>query len=170
VGRVYQFLRSLPYTRPRLIHQAIEDWVVGLAMRDYIERHLRESGERSREKVRGYARALEQKLRRYRESGALEVSLNELRNRAAELSLRLRGALDQSFYPRAARQLERVLRQSTSSVSLHIDYLQEKHQRHLQQLLRRLSRYGDRIRITVNEKVRHLVEIDSSVFVLSFES
>jgi radical SAM superfamily enzyme YgiQ (UPF0313 family) len=170
VGRVYHFLRSLPYTRPRLIHQAIEDWVVGLAMRDYIERHLRESGERSREKVRGYARALEQKLRRYRESGALEVSLNELRNRAAELSLRLRGALDQSFYPRAARQLERVLRQSTSSVSLHIDYLQEKHQRHLQQLLRRLSRYGDRIRITVNEKVRHLVEIDSSVFVLSFES
>ncbi|MEP7325662.1 MAG: radical SAM protein [Gemmatimonadota bacterium] len=170
IGRVTQFVRSLPLTRPKLIHQAIEDWVVGLAMRDYIERHLRESGEKSREKVRSHARVLEQKLRRYRENGALEVQLSELRNRATELSLRLRGALDRGFYTRAARQLERVLQQSTSSVSLHIDYLQEKHQRHLQQLLRRLSRHGDRIRITVNARVRHLVDIDSSVFLLSFEA
>jgi len=170
VRRVAHFIRSLPLTRPKLIHQAVEDWVVGLAMRDYIERHLRESGERSREKVRGYARALEQALRRYREAGAIEVKLTEVRNRATDLSLRIRGALDRGFYTRAARQLERVLRRSTSSVTLHIDHLQEKHQQHLQQLLRRLSRYGDRIRITVNEKIRNMVEVDSSVFVLSFES
>lgn len=170
VGRVAHFIRSLPLTRPKLIHQAVEDWVVGLAMRDYIDRHLRESGERSREKVRGYARALERALQRYREAGALEVKLTEVRNRATELSLRLKGALDRGFYTRAARQLERVLRRSTSSVTLHIEVLQEKHQRHLQQLLQRLSRYGDRIRIIVDEKVRNLVEVDSSVFVLSFES
>lgn len=169
-SRIAHFLRSLPLTRPKLIHQAVEDWVVGLAMRDYVDRHLRETGERAREKVRGYARALEHALQRYREAGSLEVKLTEVRNRATELSLRLRGALDRGFYSRAARQLERVLRQSTSSVTLHIEDLQEKHQRHLQRLLHRLSRYGDRIRIVVNEKVRNLVEVDSSIFVLSFES
>jgi radical SAM superfamily enzyme YgiQ (UPF0313 family) len=170
IGRIVQFLRSLPLTRPRLIHQAVEDWIVGLAMRDYIDRHFRQPGEASMERARGAFRMLEQSFRRYREAGALELSMSDVRNAAADLSLRLRGQLDRGFFIRAARQLERVLEQSTSSVTLHIDYLQEKHQRHLQQLLRRLSRYGDRIRITVHERLRDVVKVDSSVFVLSFES
>jgi hypothetical protein len=92
-----------------------------------------------------------------------------MKNRAAELTLRLRGALDGGFYRQAAKQLERVLRRSTSSVTLHIEDFQEKHRPQFQQLLQRLSRYGDRIRITVDRKVRDLVEIDSSGFVLGFE-
>jgi hypothetical protein len=168
-SRVWHFLRSFPFTRPQLMHQAVEDWVVGLAMRDYIDRHLRVASEGSLAKVRGYAQALERALRRYRESGALEVQLTEMKNRAAELTLRLRGALDGGFYRQAAKQLERVLRRSTSSVTLHIEDFQEKHRPQFQQLLQRLSRYGDRIRITVDRKVRDLVEIDSSVFVLGFE-
>jgi len=34
----------------------------------------------------------------------------------------------------------------------------------LERLLKRLSRYGDRIHITLNDKVRDIIEIDSSVF------
>lgn len=169
-GRVWHFLRSFPFTRPRLMHQAVEDWVVGLAMRDYIDRHLHPAGEGSLARVRSYAQALERKLQRYRESGALDVQLTEVKNRAAELTLRLRGALDRGFYSRAAKQLERVLRRSTSSVTLHIEEFQEKHRPQFERLLQRLSRYGDRIRITVDRKVRDLVEIDSSVFVLGFET
>jgi hypothetical protein len=92
-----------------------------------------------------------------------------VRNQAANLSLRLRGQLDRGFFTRAAGHLERVLRDSRSSVTLQIDHLNETHQRHLQRLLRRLSRYGDRIRIKVHARARHLVKVDSSVFDLSFE-
>jgi len=39
-ARAWHFLRSLPLTRPRLLPMAINDWIVGLALRRYAERHL----------------------------------------------------------------------------------------------------------------------------------
>jgi radical SAM superfamily enzyme YgiQ (UPF0313 family) len=41
-SRMFQFLRSMPLSRPSLIPLAIGDWVVGLTMRDYVDRHLTE--------------------------------------------------------------------------------------------------------------------------------
>jgi radical SAM superfamily enzyme YgiQ (UPF0313 family) len=40
VSRLFHFARSLPLRRPRLIPVAIGDWVVGLTMRDYVDRHF----------------------------------------------------------------------------------------------------------------------------------
>ena len=39
-ARAWHFLRSLPLARPRLMPMAINDWIVGLALRRYAERHL----------------------------------------------------------------------------------------------------------------------------------
>jgi radical SAM superfamily enzyme YgiQ (UPF0313 family) len=168
--RVVKFLGSLPLLRPRLIAQTVEDWIVGLAMRDYVDRHFQTVTQPSSGVVPTYLPALERALRRYREAGALELSLNRVRNRAEELSLRLRGRLDRAFFARAARHLERALRESSSCVALHIDALNEAQLPHLERLLKRLSRYGDRIRITVHEKLQGVVQVDSSVFHLSLES
>ena len=166
--RWWWFARSLPWLRPSLIPRAIEDWVVGLAMRDYIDRHFQPADEPARQLGSGYVRRLEAALARYREAGALEISL-EVRQAAVCLSLRMRGWLDRRFYVRAARHLDRLLRETRSSVTLHVDHLHQAHARHLARLLRRLSRYGDRIRITLHERVRGVIHIDSSVFHLSFE-
>jgi len=38
--RAWHFLRSLPLARPRLLPMAVNDWIVGLALRRYAERHL----------------------------------------------------------------------------------------------------------------------------------
>jgi hypothetical protein len=38
--RMWHFARSLPLTRPRLASLAINDWIAGLAMRDYAARHF----------------------------------------------------------------------------------------------------------------------------------
>jgi radical SAM superfamily enzyme YgiQ (UPF0313 family) len=167
--RFAQFIQTIPWTRPKLVVKVVEDWVVGLSMRDYIERHFGRIEEPARQATWSYLRRLEKALARYRDAGALEVSLGEVRHAAADLSLRLRGWLDRRFFARAARHLERFLKETQSSVTLHIDHLHETQVRHFQRLLRRLSRYGDRIRITVHERVREVVEIDSSVFNLSFE-
>jgi len=168
--RWWWFARSVPWLRPSVIPRAIEDWVVGVSMRSYIERHFQPAEEPARHRQLGshYVRRLEAALARYREAGALEISL-DVRQTAGALSLRLRGWLDRRFYTRAARHLERLLRETRSSVTLHVDQLHQTHVRHLQRLLRRLSRYGDRIRITLDERVRGLIQIDSSVFLLSFE-
>jgi radical SAM superfamily enzyme YgiQ (UPF0313 family) len=42
VPRAWHFLRSLPLTKPGLLHVAVNDWIAALAMRDYVERHLLE--------------------------------------------------------------------------------------------------------------------------------
>ena len=44
IGRLFHFLRSLPFRRPALIPLAIGDWVVGLTMRDYVDRHFLPQG------------------------------------------------------------------------------------------------------------------------------
>jgi len=169
-GRVARFATSLPYTRPRLMRQAIEDWIVGLSMRDYVDRHFQPVAEPAALLARRRLTGLEQALRRYWEAGALELTLTELKSRVMEVSLRLRGRLDKAFFSRAARHLERALRKTRSSVALHIDSLHETELPHLERLLRRLSRYGDRVRITVHRELRGRVRVDSSVFHLSFES
>jgi hypothetical protein len=48
VSRIFHFVRSMPFSRPSLIPLAIGDWVVGLTMKDYVERHFTESDETRR--------------------------------------------------------------------------------------------------------------------------
>jgi radical SAM superfamily enzyme YgiQ (UPF0313 family) len=40
IRRLFHFARSLPLSRPTLIPLAIGDWVVGLTMQDYVQRHF----------------------------------------------------------------------------------------------------------------------------------
>ena len=39
-SRMFHFARSIPFSQPSLIPVAIRDWVVGLTMRDYVDREL----------------------------------------------------------------------------------------------------------------------------------
>jgi radical SAM superfamily enzyme YgiQ (UPF0313 family) len=40
IRRMFHFLRSIPLSRPQLVPLVIGDWVVGLTMRDYVDRHF----------------------------------------------------------------------------------------------------------------------------------
>jgi hypothetical protein len=57
-----------------------------------------------------------------------------------------------------------MLRRSAATVTLHIDALRVDQRRQLERLLRRLAPYGDRVSIWIDERVRPVVPIDSSVF------
>ncbi len=164
IGRLFQFFRSLAFARPRLIPVVVEDWIVGLSMRDYAERHYVAPVERAREPARGYLRSFEKAFRHYVHEGALEISFDEVRHAAANLSISMKGWLDRRFFTRAARHLEQVLEGTTSCITLHIEELHETQRRHLKRLLDRLSRYGDRVHVAVREELRGIIEIDSSVF------
>ena len=106
---------------------------------------------------------------RYLDRGVLEVSLERVRNAAHNLSISIKGMLDVDFFDSVGTHLESVLRDTPSSVTLKIEEIHEAEHQHLHRLFDRLSRYGDRIYIAVNEKLRDKVHIDSSVFNLVLE-
>jgi hypothetical protein len=68
------------------------------------------------------------------------------------------------FFRRTARQLERLLADSSATLTLKIEYFAERERAHLERFLQRLARYGDRVWIVLDERVRSVVMVDSSVF------
>lgn len=169
VPRVFHFLRSVPFLRPMLIPSVVQDWIVALAMRDYVERHFVAAHQTS-DIAHRYLGLIEKAFHRYLARGSLEVSLSQVKTVAATLaisfnfSISFKGWLDRGFYRRAGRHLEKMLENTTSSLTLHIEELHETQLKHLNRLLKRLARHGDRITISVREQLRDLVPIDSSVF------
>jgi hypothetical protein len=81
-----------------------------------------------------------------------------------DLAIGLKERTDQRFFARIAPYLQRLLRDTRARVTLQIDALQPLHLPALQDLLRVLARYGDRVSIVVDERLRALVAVDSSVF------
>jgi hypothetical protein len=65
--------------------------------------------------------------------------------------------------------LRKLLKHTSATVTLRIRTLHEAQRDHLQHLLKRLARYGDRVSIAVPDDLRELVELDSSVFHLIME-
>ncbi|MGB7291930.1 MAG: radical SAM protein [Thermodesulfobacteriota bacterium] len=168
-SRIYHFIRSFPFTKPSQIPVVIQDWVVGISMRSYIDRHFVKEYEKAHSLTDNYKGALENAFEGYLTHGALEVSLKKVRHAASNLSISIKGLKDGDFFVSAAPHLEKFLKNTSSSITLNIEEFHETQRQHLHSLLNRLSRYGDRIYIAVHERFRHMVDIDSSVFNLVLE-
>ncbi len=160
-SRIWQFLRSLPWRTTSQFATVISDWIAGLSMREFAERRL------TVEQVE--AGSLEQRVDAVRSAiggyvAAGDVTLKLHQTSAPDLAVCLKGRLDGSFFKRAAPGLERLLKHTRASVTLRVEAFQAHQLDHFQGLLRRLARYGDRVHIIVDERLRALVPIDSSVF------
>ena len=86
------------------------------------------------------------------------------RREGRHLSLSLHAPLSRRFFRRAARELERLLAGTSSTLTLKIEMLAERERAHFERFLKRLSRYGDRISIVIDESLSYIVSVDSSVF------
>jgi hypothetical protein len=164
ISRIVHFLRTLPLSNPRLMRVVIQDWIIGLSMRDYVDRHFVQEFEETNLLTTHYLGSIERTFRPYLQLGALEVSLNNAKNAAANVSVSLKGVLDRKFFNRAGRHFEKLLARTTSSMTLHIEELHKSQLAHFNRLLNRLSQHGDRITVNVHEKLQSAVKIDSSVF------
>jgi hypothetical protein len=169
-SRVFHFLRSIPFSKPSLIPLVVKEWIIALAMRDYVDRHFIQEFDKANDLTGNYLGLIEKAFQRYLHGGVLEVSLDQVKNAAANLSISMKGLLDRDFFNRAASHLEKVLQNTASSVTLYIEEFHEEELEYLNHLLKRLSRYGDRIYINVHERLRNIINIDSSVFNLVLES
>ncbi len=159
--RIHHFLRSIPWRAPRKLPLAVVDWIAGLAMRDYVQRHFEHAGE-------GSAAPLERRLATMHTLIARQVRIGRvsLAARAAriELSLSLDTAVGRRFFVRLGRQLDRLLSFQGTTLMLNIDSLLAREAPDVERLLARLARHGDRVFILLNERLQRLVQVDSSRF------
>jgi radical SAM superfamily enzyme YgiQ (UPF0313 family) len=169
LSRLFHFLRSLPLASPRLLPQAITDWIMGLAMRDYVERRFGVAMTSRQDAASRLFESLKAALAVYLQSGKVIVALKDAPATGLNLTVSFRGWLDRNFFSRTARHLEKLLKRTPSTVTLRIELAHEAEVFHLNRLLRRLAPYGDRIFIHFDTKLRELVRIDSSVFHLILE-
>ncbi len=168
-SRSFHFLRSLPLASPRLLPQAITDWIMGLAMRDYVERRFGVAMKSRQAVASRLFESLQAALSVYLRSGKVSVTLKDGPAAGLNLFVSFRGWLDRRFFSRTASHLVKLLKRTPSTVTLRIELAYEAEISHLNRLLRRLAPYGDRIFIHFDTKLREFVRIDSSVFHLILE-
>jgi hypothetical protein len=136
-------------------------------MRDYMDRHfVREYREDTR-RVRHHVERMKTAFRHHRHKGALGVSSREFENAASAVWISMKGRLDPVSFKSIGGQVEHLLRNTRSSVTLQIAGFQKEQLELLSPLLNRLSRYGDRVYILLDEKSKKIIPIDSSVFNLA---
>lgn len=154
------FLGTLPWSAPGKLPMVISDWITGLSMRTYVQRRFARDPD-AESAVERQVSALRRVVARYLDAGKVGFAWGPGR---LHLALSLTGRLDARFFSRTAPRLEKLLRHTQSTLTLRIEELQAQHVAHLQRLLARLARHGDRVSVVVHEKLRALVPVDSSVF------
>jgi radical SAM superfamily enzyme YgiQ (UPF0313 family) len=163
-ARLFRFVSTLAAAPPRAWPQVVEDWILGLAMRDYMKRHFMSDSPRERQLAQRTDALIRKLFATDIRRGNVEI-VTRLDNGDADLQILLRGYTRRAFSMRAVRRLNKLLRRSAATVTLHIEVLRADQRRQLERLLQRLARYGDRVSIWIGERARPLAPtIDSSVF------
>lgn len=166
--RLFLFTHTLVTCTPRVWPQVISDWVTGLAMRDYIRRYFGLDPSREQRMLQNTVERIRKRYTTSLRRGALEISWRSTVT-GDRLTVTLRDAVDRHFFTHAARRLEKLLKKSAVTLSLNIDVVREKQLSQLEVLLARLSQYGDRIAIRMDDSIRSVLSIDPSMFRLNTE-
>lgn len=170
LSRAVYFLRSLPVLRPKLLPVVIQDWILGLAMRDYVDRQFIQEFEKSNRVIKRYFQLIKKIFQNQLDRGALDLKVNQVNNAASNLCISIKGRLGKDFFIRIDKPLQKLLKNTTTSITLRVEEFQEVQRKYFNRLLKHLSRYGDRINIILNEKLSNTIEVDSSIFNLVLES
>jgi len=161
VAQTMHFLRSLPVVSPSRIPLVICDWIVGLSMREFAQRRLAADAPVSAALERRVA-SLRAAIGSYLAQGKVTLTLRQIS--VPNLAISLNGSLDRRFFSNAARHMRRLLKHTPASLTLRIDDLQASQSEEIKRLLRRLTRYGDRVFIVADENLRGTLAVNSSVF------
>ncbi len=166
--RVYRFVSTLVVTPWRAWPLVVTDWIQGLSIRSYIHRHLDPDLAQAQRVVETTRKRLSRYLHPRSSTPSLRVALS-MNGTIPCLQLWLEGTVDRAFFRYAARRLCGMLNQSAAALFLHVADLREDQHRLFDRFLDRLSPYGDRVSIFINQKIRTQMMVDSSVFHLLLE-
>lgn len=155
-----RFLSTL-WCPPRIWSLVITDWVRGLSMRDYAERHFVEAPPKAWRKA---GAALGRLRARFADSfvrGDLSAWLQH-DDDAPNLTMTIKGSIDDRFFHVARRRFQNMLRQPHVVLTLRVEYVREHQRELLEEMLERLGRYGERVRVYLDETIRSRIFVDST--------
>jgi hypothetical protein len=153
-ARAWHFASSLPWSRPRLVALAVNDWIAGLAMRDYADRHFGPA--RAKASVEASFARLRVALRRWLRRRQVRLALERPAGELAQVLVRVTGRLDRALARRLVRQLGALLGRSHARLVLAVESLRDSERREIERLARSLARHGDRVAIVLGEGLREL--------------
>lgn len=107
IDRMFHFARSFPFSSPKSMSLVIQDWVIGLAMRDYVGRHFIREFEKTNSLTERYLSVIEAAFERHVKHGAIEFSMKRAKNAASGISISIRGFIGKDFFENIAPPLRR---------------------------------------------------------------
>jgi hypothetical protein len=161
VAQTMRFFRSLGVAAPSGMALVISDWIIGLSMREFARRCLSADASVSTALDRRVA-SLCAAIGGYLAQG--KVTLTWRQAAVPNLVISLNGLVDRRFFRFAVLHLRRLLKHTSVSLTLRIGSLPASQLEEIKRLLRRLSRYGDRISVAADETLREILAVNSSVF------
>ncbi|MFQ5935270.1 MAG: radical SAM protein [Acidiferrobacterales bacterium] len=161
--RLARFLWTLTMAAPRGWPQVISDWIAGLALQDYVRRYFVNDALRRRRAADATLRFIGRRYASCLGRGALGASVWASAT-ATRLAITLRGTVDSTFFKRAPRQFEKLLRTSATTLVFRIEEFSEQQSYQLDRLLGRLAHHGDRVCLKLDRQVRQVLTIDLSRF------
>ncbi len=160
--RMLYFAKTMSRISLKQLPLLLSDWIAALSMTEFAERHLLIGAEQSATAVQ--FEKLRESFRSYVQQGRVRIQMEQ-----GNISLRMQGWVDSAFYSKASRAIKDLMKNTSSTVTLHVEHFQEEQRQHWQRLLRRLRRNGDRIYVSASETLKEVLEVDSSIFHLVLE-
>ena len=120
-ARWWAFTRSVANVTPRQLPIVLTDWVSGLSMKSYAERYILAVRDKEASRFERRIARIRARLANLIEDGALQLTLENVRNALPSLSLTLRKKLDASAVSRAARYVKWLLRKTRTTITLRIE-------------------------------------------------
>ena len=131
----------------------LTDWVRGLSMRDYADRYFSETPVQAWNRVTQAVSHLRHRFAPAFERGYLAAEVNEVDN-APNVVLTLLDRVDERFLRDARRQLARMLRYPSVSLTLRVMHIDEHQREPMARLLEQLGKFGEQVSVQFGEQVR----------------
>ncbi len=164
--RIGWFLRSLPWRSPSKIPVAIADWIVGLSMRDYVDRHFGPAEPDSATAWDAQIARLGAFITRSRDRARLALTDRGESDGVPVLTLSVHAGRSRRQLARAARHLRVLLDATPSKLRLRVIGAREVDVPQLRRMLRQLAAFGDRISIELAETLHQWLAADIRPFEL----
>ncbi len=142
-GRVWHFLRTIPWRRPWLFPLVVGDWITGLSMQDYARRHFAAATSSDSPAATARLARLARLLRRSH-AGQMTVPSVASEESALVLDLRLQ-AMPRRVLRRIGAELTAVMRETPARLTLRIEHLGGSELARVRRLLHHAQCFADRI-------------------------
>ncbi|HUO97271.1 MAG TPA: radical SAM protein [Rhizomicrobium sp.] len=157
-SRIWHFARSFPAGKPWLAPTVVADWIAGLSMRAFARDHLWAALAPDTRRLEAARAAIARMI------AQSEVWIGRQTAELPSLNIHIGNELSLRFARKAVPEMKRLMRKSRTRLILAIENIPDDYVPDVEKLLRRLSKYGDRVFVRLSDATREQLSIDLSRF------